>query len=198
MLRTTGDIGTDDTMISLPRHKPCIYRAYSLVEKININKTVTQIDVKMTTTLREEIPVCILEKGLDQSECSQVQKRLPQENFSRAETFILARLSVIDGRNSMCKVALVRERRTQNTSEKLNNVVNRKSRFTARSKGQTKQRLKMQVKEFSSIHWWARVNSHWLSVVDCAHSFPSLQTCQLPQIRVFYPHRSKPTDCETF
>lgn len=38
MLRTTGDIGTDDTMISLPRHKPCIYRAYSLVEKININK----------------------------------------------------------------------------------------------------------------------------------------------------------------
>lgn len=65
MLRATGDIGTDDTMISLLRHKPCIYRAYSLVEKIDINKTVTQIDVKVTTMLREEIPVCILEKGLD-------------------------------------------------------------------------------------------------------------------------------------
>lgn len=65
MLRSTGDIGTDDTMISLPRNTDCIYRAYSLVEKIDINKIVTQIDVKMTTMLREEIPVCILEKGLD-------------------------------------------------------------------------------------------------------------------------------------
>ena len=51
MLRNTLDTGIDDTMISPPKHNPCIYKVYNLVEEIDINKT--QIDVKMTTVLRE-------------------------------------------------------------------------------------------------------------------------------------------------
>lgn len=55
MLRTMLDIGTDDAIMSPPWHNSCICRAYRLVEKIDIYKTVTQINVKkMTTMLREK------------------------------------------------------------------------------------------------------------------------------------------------
>lgn len=41
------DIGTDNTMMSPLKHNHCIYRAYSLVEEIDINTIVIQIDVNM-------------------------------------------------------------------------------------------------------------------------------------------------------
>lgn len=63
MLRTMLNIGTDDVMMNPTWHNPCICRAYSLVEKININKTVTQIDIKNDNKVERksiQYPVCIV------------------------------------------------------------------------------------------------------------------------------------------
>lgn len=54
MLRTALDIGTDYAMMSPLRHNPCTYRNYSLVEKLDIHRRVTQIDTIMIAMLREE------------------------------------------------------------------------------------------------------------------------------------------------